>query len=329
MPKIVALAGGVGGSKLAFGLYSHLGPDLTAIVNTGDDETMFGLRVCPDLDTVRYTLSGLANPQTGWGVDGDTFEALSQLERFGLATWFKLGDRDLATSLARTELLSRGQRLTEVEAHLDQALGLTGRLLPMCDEPVATHVTIAGGQELTFQEYFVQRRHEDPVVSLDYSGISSARLTGEVRAALESADAVVLCPSNPMVSIGPIVAVPGLRSLLAGLHVPRVAVSPIVGNAAVSGPAGQMMAAAGCDVSVVGLARLYGDFLTGIVIDDADAGRAAELRDLGLAVLATNTLMKTPEDKRRLAGEVLAWLREPAPSPAAAGEGRVRVVAHE
>ncbi|MBV8084356.1 MAG: 2-phospho-L-lactate transferase [Chloroflexi bacterium] len=322
MPKIVALAGGVGGSKLAFGLYSHLGADLTVVVNTGDDETMFGLRVCPDLDTVRYTVSGLANPQTGWGIEGDTFQALGQLERYGLATWFRLGDRDLATSLARTALLSSGQRLTEVEAALDQALGLTCRMLPMCDEPVATRVTIAGGQELTFQEYFVQRRHEDDVASVEYAGISSARLTNDIRSALESADAVVLCPSNPMVSISPILAVPGLRSQLASLDVPRMAVSPIVGNASVSGPAGQMMAAAGYDVSVLGLARLYADFLTGIVIDETDAGRASELRDLGLTVLTTNTYMKTPDDKRRLAGEILAWLSELTPCAAAAGEGR-------
>lgn len=308
MSKVLALAGGVGGSKLAFGLYRQLGERLAVVVNTGDDETMFGLRVCPDLDTVRYTLSGLANADTGWGVAADTFNALDQIDRYGLDTWFRLGDRDLATSMARTHLLLQGRRLTEVEAQLDQRLDLACRLLPMCDEPVATRVTIAGGQELAFQEYFVRRRHEDAVAAVAYHGVDEARLTAELCSSLAAAGAVVLCPSNPMVSIGPILAVPGLRPLLASLGVPRVAVSPIVGSQAVSGPAGQMMAAAGYDVSVLGLARLYADFLTGIVIDTADSTHAAALRDLGLQVLVTNTFMKTPDDKCRLASEVLEWL---------------------
>jgi len=305
--SIVALAGGVGGSKLAFGLYQHLRDRLTVVVNTGDDETMFGLRVCPDLDTVRYTLAGMAGA-AGWGIDGDSFQALEQLQRYGLETWFQMGDRDLATNMARTELLLKGQRLTEVEAYLDERLDLACRLLPMCDEPVATRVTISGGQELSFQEYFVKRRHEDDVEAVSCRGAAQARLTAEVSGALRAAAAVVLCPSNPMVSIGPILAVPGLRKMLAGLTVPRVAVSPIVGNKPVSGPAGRMMAAAGHEVSVFGLARLYADFLTGLVIDEADANQATTLRDLGLKVLVSNTLMKTAGDKRRLADEVTAWL---------------------
>jgi LPPG:FO 2-phospho-L-lactate transferase len=306
MGSVVALAGGVGGSKLAVGLHGHLAEGLTAIVNTGDDETMYGLRVCPDLDTVRYTLSGMANAATGWGIGGDTFNALGQLERYGLDTWFRLGDRDLATHLARTELLRRGMRLTEAEAQLDEQSGLACRLLPMCDEPVATRVTIAGGQELSFQEYFVARRHEDDVQRVAFAGVGLASVSPEVRTALETASCVILCPSNPMVSIGPILAVPGLRALLSSLSVPRVAVSPIVGNAAVSGPAGRLMAAAGHEVSVLGLARLYADFLTGLVIDQADAHQAPALRDLGLQILVTNTIMKTAADKRRLAGEVLS-----------------------
>lgn len=308
LPHVLALAGGVGGSKLAFGLYEHLHEHLTVVVNTGDDETMFGLRICPDLDTVRYTLSGQANPRMGWGIEADTFQALEQLERYGLETWFRLGDRDLATSMARTHLLLQGRRLTQVEAYLDDRVGLACRLLPMCDEPVATRVAIEGGAELAFQEYFVQRRHEDPVAAISYRGIGQATLSAELQAVVGSTDAVILCPSNPMVSIGPVLAVPGLRALLAAAAGLRVAVSPIVGSQAVSGPAGQMMAAAGHEVSVLGLARMYGDFLTGIVVDNADGQCAHELRDMGLQVLVTDTLMNTPGDKRRLAGEVLAWL---------------------
>ena len=306
--SVVALAGGVGGSKLAFGLYAHLGERLKVVVNTGDDETMYGLRICPDLDTVRYTLSGMANAETGWGIAGDSFHALDQLERYGLEAWFRLGDRDLATHLARTELLGRGKRLTVVEAQLDERSGLSCRLLPMCDEPVATRITTAAGEELTFQEYFVKRRHEDQVRTVIFDGVKQATVSSELRQALGAASCVVLCPSNPMVSIGPILAVPGLRAMLRDVAGPRVAVSPIVGGEAVSGPAGRLMAAAGCEVSVLGLARLYGDFLTGLVVDEADRGRAPALRALGLQVLVTNTLMQTAEDKRRLAGEILEWL---------------------
>jgi LPPG:FO 2-phospho-L-lactate transferase len=306
--SVVALAGGVGGSKLAYGLYAHLGERLTVVVNTGDDETMYGLRVCPDLDTVRYTLSDMASTETGWGIDGDTFHALDQLERYGLDTWFRLGDRDLATNLARTELLRRGLRLTQVELRLDDRSGLSCQLLPMCDEPVATRITTAAGEQLAFQEYFVKRQHRDEVQAVAYGGIEQATLSQEVRQALDQASCILLCPSNPIVSIAPILGVPDLRAMLRGVHGPRVAVSPIVGGQAVSGPAGQLMAAAGCEVSVVGLARLYQDFLTGMVIDEADRHHVQALRDMGLQVLATNTLMATPDDKRRLAGEILQWL---------------------
>ncbi|MHB8618841.1 MAG: 2-phospho-L-lactate transferase [Chloroflexota bacterium] len=307
---IVALAGGVGGSKLAVGLYAHLGQRLTVVANTGDDTDVYGLRVCPDLDTLMYTLAGLASSDTGWGVAGDTFNALDQLGRYGLDTWFRIGDRDLATNLARTILLASGRRLTEVEAELASRLGIGARLLPMCDQPIATRLRTAVG-ELEFQEYFVKRRHEDAITAVTYAGAERAGLSSETRDALSSAAAIVLCPSNPVVSIGPILAVPGLRDLLRGLNVPRVAVSPIIGGAAVSGPAGQMMAALGFPVSVLGLADMYGDFLTGIVIDQADAGGATALRERGLEVLVAQTMMKTPGDKRRLAGEVLSWLGEP------------------
>jgi LPPG:FO 2-phospho-L-lactate transferase len=310
--RVVALAGGVGGSKLAFGLYAHLGERLSVIVNTGDDDTMYGLRICPDLDTVRYTLSGLANPQTGWGMAGDTFQAMDQLERYGLEAWFRLGDRDLATHMARTKLLAEGRSLTEVEAWLDERSGLACRLLPMCDQPVATRVTLVDGRELSFQEYFVKRRHADAVRHVAFAGADGASLSDAIRQALAGAACLILCPSNPVVSIGPILSVPGLRSLLRDLRIPRVAVSPIIGDQAVSGPAGQLMAAVGCEVSVLGLAGMYGDFLTGMIIDEADRDRAPALRDRGLDVLVTNTLMKTAGDKRRLASDVLEWASVPS-----------------
>ncbi len=306
MPKVTALAGGVGGSKLALGLYAHLAEELTVIVNTGDDETMYGLRVCPDLDTMRYTLSGMANADTGWGLTGDTFYAIEQLRQYGLDPWFQIGDRDLATDMARTELLRSGRRLTQVEAHLGDHSGLKAKLLPMCDEPVATRVMTPGG-ELDFQEYFVKRHHQDTVTGISYRGIEQATLNDEVSAALSAAELVVLCPSNPGVSITPILAVPGLRPLLRQLTVQRIAVSPIVGGAAVSGPAGHMMAALGFEVSVLGLAAMYQDFLTGLVIDERDAELEAALQQRGLRVLVTSTIMKTADDKRRLAGELLAW----------------------
>ncbi|MDE3076224.1 MAG: 2-phospho-L-lactate transferase [Chloroflexota bacterium] len=306
MPDVLALAGGVGGSKLAFGLAAHLRDRLTVIVNTGDDDDMYGLHVCPDLDTVRYTLSGMANQQTGWGIAGDTFNALDQLRRYGLDAWFQIGDRDLATDLARSHLLGQGRRLTEVEAYLDAHSGAPARLLPMCDQPVATRVTTPQG-ELSFQEYFVKRRHEDEVKAVVYAGIERASLSAEVAEALRSAELIVLCPSNPVVSIGPILAVPGLRPLLCSSRAPKVAVSPIVGGEAISGPAARMMAALGFEASVMGLAAMYQDFLTGLVIDRADAAQSAALRGLGLRVLVTDTIMTTPNDKRRLAKEVLEW----------------------
>ncbi len=308
---VLALAGGVGGSKLAYGLYRQLGPRLTVIVNTGDDETMFGLRVCPDLDTLRYTLSGMANPETGWGIREDTFHALAQLEAYGMDTWFKLGDRDLATDLARTQLLSEGVSLTEVERRLDGSAGLSCRILPMCNEPVATRIRTATG-ELSFQDYFVKQRHEPAVESVAYRGIERASVTAECLDAIASADTIVLCPSNPMVSIQPILSVPGLRQAIATSRAAKIAVSPIVAGQAVSGPAGQMMAAAGYDVSAFGLARLYGDFLSGIVIDWADKELELPLRRLGLEVLVTKTILSTAEDKVELAGRLLEWAADQA-----------------
>jgi LPPG:FO 2-phospho-L-lactate transferase len=304
---VVALAGGVGGAKLSYGLYHELPPDtLSVVVNTADDVEMLGLHISPDLDTALYTLAGLANPRLGWGIDGDTFGALELLGRYGHPTWFNLGDRDLATHLMRTHRLRQGHTLSEVTAHLARSLGVRARLLPMCDEPVETLIHSEGGV-LPFQEYFVHRRAADPVRAVELRGIEAARVTAAAEAALRGAGAVVFCPSNPIVSIGPILAVPGMRDLLGSLQVPRIAVSPIVGGDAVSGPAGRMLRGLGHECSARGVARLYARLVTHFVIDEVDAALAPAIEaELGMRVLAVPTLMSTPDDKRALARRVLS-----------------------
>jgi len=228
--RVCALAGGVGGAKLAAGLQATLSPgDLSLVVNTADDFDLWGLRICPDLDTVMYTLAGVANEETGWGVENESFRALAMISAYGEDAWFKLGDRDLATHILRTQRLRAGARLTEVTAWLAAALGVESTLLPMCDEPVATVLKTPEGL-LEFQEYFVRRGQKDEVLGVELRGIENARVPAEVSEAISRAEAIILCPSNPVVSIGPILAVPGARELLANCRVPRVAVSPIVGG---------------------------------------------------------------------------------------------------
>ncbi len=306
---IVALAGGVGGAKLAQGLSGALPPDgLAVIVNTADDFDHLGLRICPDLDTVMYTLAGLANPATGWGIAGDTFAAMGLLGRYGRPTWFRLGDRDLATHIARTERLRQGASLSTVTADLAGALGVRARLLPMCDEPVATLVETPAGQ-LEFQDYFVRRHQQDAVLGVTFAGAESARLPAGVVGALTDAEAIIICPSNPIVSVGPILAVPGLRAWLAGAPVPRVAVSPIVAGQALKGPAAHMLATLGHEVSPVGVARLYLGLIDGMVVDAADAAERDRIEALGLRVLVTRTVMGERADRERLAGEVLDFCR--------------------
>jgi LPPG:FO 2-phospho-L-lactate transferase len=306
---IVALAGGVGGAKLAQGLDGILLPgQLAIIVNTADDFDLIGLRISPDLDTVMYTLAGLANPATGWGIADDTFNAIELLGRYHRPTWFKLGDRDLATHIARTQRLRQGIPLSALTAELAAALGIHSLLLPMCDDPVATMVETPAGQ-LAFQDYFVRRQHQDTVLGFSFDGIEATEMTVGVAMALAQAEAVIFCPSNPFVSIGPILAVPGLRRRLAELAVPRVAVSPIVGGQALKGPAAAMLAALGHEVSALGIARLYLDLLDGMVIDHQDAALAPAIAALGLRLLVTQTVMGGPDDRRRLAAEVLAFAR--------------------
>ncbi|HLZ22191.1 MAG TPA: 2-phospho-L-lactate transferase [Ktedonobacterales bacterium] len=304
---ILALAGGVGGAKLASGLYASLGPDqLTVVVNTADDFDLYGLRISPDADTVLYTLAGLANSATGWGVAGDTFETLDMLARYGEHPWFRLGDRDLATHILRTQRLRDGWPLSRVLADFTAALGVRASLLPMCDSPVATRIRTPAG-EMAFQDYFVARHHADDVLGVSFAGIEEATLPRAVRGAAESAGAVVLCPSNPVVSIGPILAVPGMRAVLRGLAVPIVAVSPIVGGKALRGPADRMLAGLGIEVSPFGVASLYRDLLAGIVIDTEDAAEAGRIEALGIHTLVTNTIMGSDDDRQRLAEKVLAF----------------------
>ncbi len=307
---IAALAGGVGGAKLAHGLYSALAPDsLTVVVNTGDDFDLYGLHIMPDADTVLYTLAGIANPETGWGVVGDAQAALEMLRRYGEETWFQLGDRDFATHILRTQRLRAGWTPTRVLAAFTAALGVRARLLPMSDDSVATLVRTPAG-ELEFQEYFVRRRQADAVLGVRFAGIETARPSEDVRAALARADAIIFCPSNPIVSIGPILALPGLRDLLGAAVAPKVAVSPIVGGRALRGPADRMLSGLGIEVSPFGVAQLYRGLLGGMVIDRVDADAAPRIEALGMRVLVTETVMQAVPDRVRLAEDVLHFAQE-------------------
>lgn len=307
---IVALAGGVGGAKLAHGLYCQLAPDtLSVVVNTGDDFELHGLRISPDADTVLYTLAGLANPQTGWGIEGDTFETLGMLKRLGADTWFLLGDRDFATHILRTQRLRAGETLMAVLGDYMRALDVHARLLPMSDDLVATIVRTPAG-ELAFQDYFVRRHHADEVLGVRFAGIEHARLTPQVAEAVRTAGAIIFCPSNPVVSIGPILAVPGMRDLLREASAPKVAVSPIVGGQALRGPADRMLAGLGYESSSFAVASLYKDLLAGMVIDRQDEAEAPRIEALGMRVLVTDTIMSDVAARERLAGEVLRFAGE-------------------
>jgi len=305
--KVLALAGGIGGAKLAAGLQDALPPgDVSVIVNTADDFDLWGLRICPDLDTVMYTLAAVANPVTGWGVEDETFAALGMLARYGEETWFKLGDRDLATHVLRTARLRAGETLTGITAELSAALGVRSSILPMCDEPVATVLETPDGP-LEFQEYFVRRGQRDKVSGVRLRGIEDARPTDAVLVALAGADVVIFCPSNPLVSIGPVLAVPGMRKALLSSSVPKIAVSPIVGGRALKGPADRMLGSLGHEVSATGVARIYEGLVDGMVIDGVDEGERADIENLEMRVLATDAVMRDADDRARLAREVLEF----------------------
>lgn len=302
---IVALAGGVGGAKMAHGLQAALPPGaLTTVVNTADDFELYGLRICPDLDTVMYTLAGIADPVNGWGVAGDSRNTLDAIARYGEHPWFLLGDQDFATHILRTERLRVGTPLSTVTAELAASLGIPGRILPMTDDRVATLIDTPSGR-LEFQEYFVARRQSDDVLGVVFAGIDEATANAGVLDAIRDAKTIVVAPSNPIVSVGPILATPGIRAALERTEAPIVAVSPIVGGRALKGPAAQMLATLGHEVSALGVARMYASLVDGMVIDAADRELTAEIERLGPRVLVTETVMGDEADRRRLAAEVL------------------------
>jgi len=304
---IVALAGGVGGAKLVDGLARVLSAqELVAVVNTGDDFEHLGLRVSPDLDTVMYTLAGRANTETGWGLAGETWRFMEALERLGGETWFRLGDQDLATHVCRTQMLAAGATLSEITARLCGSLGVTQQIVPMSDGDVHTMIKTSEG-ELAFQEYFVRRRCAPVVQSVRYAGAADALPSGAFIEALGDArlQAVVLCPSNPWLSIEPVLTLPGVRERLRCIHVPVIAVSPIVGGQAIKGPAAKIMHELGRDVSALEVAKFYGDLLDGFVLDRIDAHLAVAVADLGMEPLVTDTVMTDGERRAQLARDVI------------------------
>jgi LPPG:FO 2-phospho-L-lactate transferase len=306
--RVAALSGGIGGAKLALGLYRILPPDcLMVVCNTGDDFEHLGLRVSPDLDTVLYTLAGVANPETGWGRAGETWSFMAALEALGGETWFRLGDADLAIHVERSRRLAAGETLSAITDDFRTRLAVRARIAPMCDQPVRTMVLSADGI-LPFQRYFVERRCEPKVTGFEFRGAAKARLSPAVREALAggSLEAVVICPSNPFISVDPILAVPGMREAIAACRAPVVAVSPIIGGRAIKGPTAKMMAELGMSASAKAVADHYAGLLDGFVLDAADGAEAAAI---GLPCLATRTLMTSEDDKRALAAEVLAFAR--------------------
>jgi len=311
MSRITVLAGGVGGARFLSGLIRRTDARrLTVIGNTGDDEEFFGLHVAPDLDTVVYTLAGRAHRGRGWGLEGDTFTCLAALGALGLPTWFRLGDRDLVTHLARTAWLRAGWPLSRVTATLARAHGVRARVLPMTDAPVRTFVHTEHGR-LSFQEYLVHRRARGRVRRVEIAGARGARPAPGLLAALAHADAIVIAPSNPLVSIGPILAVPGIRRALARRRAPAAAVSPLVGGRAVRGPLHRMLAGLRLEASPAGIARLYRGLIDVLVLDRVDRAWAPRVEALGVRALVTDTIMRTPARAARLAGVVLRALGNP------------------
>ena len=295
----------MGGAKLAWGLARLLPPTkLVTVVNTGDDESFHGLHVSPDVDTMMYTLAGLANPETGWGVAGDTFNSLSMLRQLGLDAWFNLGDRDLAVHIRRTQLLNQGYSLSQATASISRALGVNHDIVPMSDDPVKTVVTTDEG-DLPMQQYFVQRRAEPVVSSIAYAGAGSAKPSPGFTEAMDQGGMLVLCPSNPFLSLAPILAMPGVRQALEVFPGRRVAVSPIVAGAAVRGPAAKIMTELGKDASVVGVAREYAGICDYFLIDHQDSSLAPKIAELGINPVVDSIIMHTDEDKVALAQRIL------------------------
>lgn len=308
---LAALAGGVGAARFLRGLVDVVAPEsITAIVNTGDDDDFHGLFVCPDLDSVTYTLADAHNQEMGWGLAGETFVTMDALDRYGVPTWFRLGDRDLATHLFRTERRRLGVPLHETTAAITAAWGIRSHLVPMTNDRVATRITVTGDggveHELAMQEWFVRERANSLVVSVRFAGAATARPAPGVLEALEQAETILICPSNPVISIGPILAVPGIRDVLVARRDRVVGVSPIIGGRPVKGPADRLMGPLGIDVSSVGVAREYQEFCATLVIDTLDARDARRIEALGVRPVVTDTLMRDARVAAALARETLA-----------------------
>ncbi len=311
-PRYLALSGGVGGAKLALGLAGILDPEqLTIVANTGDDFEHLGLKICPDLDTVLYTLANWNNKEQGWGQVDESWNFLDALSRLNGETWFNLGDRDLATHIVRTGLLRQGKSLSEVVAYLSETMGIAHRIVPMTDDPVGTIVHTASGP-LSFQHYFVRDRCEPVVTGFDFEGISAATPSRDFDAALRPGlTAVIVCPSNPFVSVDPILKLPGVVTAIEALNVPLVVVSNIVGGEAIKGPAGKMMSELGMPKTALGVAQhyvaSYGKAVKGFVLDEQDSHLESEISALGLSTIVTNTVMVTLHDKTELAARTLEF----------------------
>jgi LPPG:FO 2-phospho-L-lactate transferase len=303
--KITALAGGVGASKLLLGLYGVMEPAaLTTIVNTGDDIVLHGLKISPDLDIVTYTLAGIVDATKGWGIRGETFHALKRLAGYGRADWFNLGDRDLATHIHRTAMLAEGKTLSQAAESIRVALSVKARILPMSDDPVPTIIESNEGQ-LHFQEYLVKHRAEPIVKSIRFDGAESARPAPGVLEAIRDAGRIIICPSNPLISIGPILAIPGVREELRARKADVFAVCPIVGGKSLKGPSDKMLAQLGHEATALGVAKLYADFTGTLVIDLVDKGRASAISALAMKITVQPTVMKTLAQKRKLARALL------------------------
>ncbi|MBI4446006.1 MAG: 2-phospho-L-lactate transferase [Acidobacteria bacterium] len=303
---ITALAGGVGGAKFLLGLSRVLPPsDITVIGNTGDDIELYGLHICPDLDTIAYTLGGRANPDTGWGLAGESWICLQTLRDYGSNPWFQLGDRDLAAHLWRTQLLKEGRTLTEITSLICNALGVKIRLLPMTDSYVPTRVVTKTGERLHIQEYLVLKQSQPIVREIEYSNIAEARAADAVLQAISRADMIVICPSNPFISIGPILAVPGIQRAIAQSLARVVAISPIIAGQALKGPAAKMLQELGFGVSAAAVARYYQDLADVFVLDWKDKDLCSEIETLGMRPVLAHTIMNTIEDKIAVARKVL------------------------
>jgi len=302
---ITALAGGVGAARFLMGLVKLVSEkDLTIIVNTGDDIELFGLHISPDIDIVAYTLAGIVDEEKGWGIRGDTFQCLETLRRFNQEVWFALGDRDLATHIFRTSLLKKGLKLSEVTAEVNRALGLNVAILPMTDDKFETRIVTRDGS-IHFQEYLVKRGAKDEVFGVEFLGADNAKPAAGVIDSVVKAELVIVCPSNPIVSIGTILAVKGVRDALRQTNAKKIAISPIIAGAPIKGPADKLLKGLGLEVSAYSVAKLYADFLDTFILDTADSAEKNKIEKLGIEVKATNTIMRTLEDKIQLAKTVL------------------------